>query len=81
VEVMLRDTARGGEHLPAIRHAAGALAAVTESNTGDFAVKAQEEPQPPASQKSKPSCARKIAEQFPMLQVEFVQCCRDMIAT
>jgi len=77
VEVMLRDTPevestsrRTGMQL--------GLAAVTESNTGDFAVRLKRDRSRGVAE-IETELREKIAEQFPMLQVEFVQLLQDMI--
>ena len=77
VEVMLRDTPevestsrRTGMQL--------GLAAVTESNTGDFAVKLKRDRSRGVAE-IETELREKIADQFPMLQVEFVQLLQDMI--
>jgi len=54
------------------------LAAVTESNTGDFAVKLKRNRSRGVAE-IETELRQKIAEQFPMLQVEFVQLLQDMI--
>ncbi len=77
VEVMLRDTTevestsrRTGMQL--------GLAAVTEANTGDYAVKLKRE-RNRGVEEIEADLREKIARQFPMLQVEFVQLLQDMI--
>ncbi len=77
VEVMLRDTPevestsrRTGMQL--------GLAAVTEANTGDYAVKLKRE-RSRGVDEIETELRGKIATQFPMLQVEFVQLLQDMI--
>ena len=77
VEVMLRDTPevestsrRTGMQL--------GLAAVTEANTGDFAVKLKRK-RSRGVDEIETELREKIATQFPMLQVEFVQLLQDMI--
>jgi CzcA family heavy metal efflux pump len=77
VETMLRDTPevestsrRTGMQL--------GLAAVTEANTGDFAVKLKRE-RSRSVDEIEAELREKIGRQFPMLQVEFVQLLQDMI--
>ncbi len=54
------------------------LAAVTEANTGDFAVKLKRGKRRSVDEVES-ELRDKIAKQFPMLQVEFVQLLQDMI--
>jgi multidrug efflux pump subunit AcrB len=54
------------------------LAAVTEANTGDFAVKLKRE-RDRGVDEVEAELRDKIAEQYPMLDVEFVQLLQDMI--
>jgi multidrug efflux pump subunit AcrB len=54
------------------------LAAVTEANTGDIAVKLRRQ-RDRSSDEVMSEIRGKIGEQFPMLQVEFVQLLQDMI--
>ena len=54
------------------------LAAVTEANTGDFAVKLKRERDRSVDDVTA-ELRDKIAERYPMLQVEFVQLLQDMI--
>lgn len=54
------------------------LAAVTEANTGDIAVKLRRE-RDRDSDEVMSEIRNRISEQFPMLQVEFVQLLQDMI--
>ena len=54
------------------------LAAVTEANTGDIAVKLRRE-RDRSSDEVMSEIRSRISEQFPMLQVEFVQLLQDMI--
>jgi CzcA family heavy metal efflux pump len=77
IEVMLRDTPevestsrRTGMQL--------GLAAVTEANTGDFAVKLKRDRNRGVDE-VQTELREKIGKQFPMLQVEFVQLLQDMI--
>jgi CzcA family heavy metal efflux pump len=77
IEIMLRNTPevestsrRTGLQL--------GLAAVTEANTGDFAVKFKRH-RSRSMDEIQAELREKIAKQFPMLQVEFVQLLQDMI--
>jgi CzcA family heavy metal efflux pump len=54
------------------------LAAVTEANTGDFAVKLKRE-RTRGVEEVTSELRDKIAEEYPMLEVEFVQLLQDMI--
>ncbi len=54
------------------------LAAVTEANTGDFAVKLKRN-RSRSGEEVIAEVREKIAERYPMLQVEFVQLLQDMI--
>jgi CzcA family heavy metal efflux pump len=54
------------------------LAAVTEANTGDFAVKLKRERSRNLDEVTS-ELREKIAERYPMLEVEFVQLLQDMI--
>jgi len=54
------------------------LAAVTEANTGDFAVKLKRERDRDVDEVTA-EVRDKIAERYPMLQVEFVQLLQDMV--
>ena len=55
------------------------LAAVTEANTGDIAVKLKRNREPSGRTTSSPTCATRSTKQVPMLDVEFVQLLQDMI--
>jgi multidrug efflux pump subunit AcrB len=77
VEVMLRDTPeventsrRTGMEL--------GLFAVTEANTGDFAVKLKRD-RSRGVEEIEAELRDKIGERFPMLEVEFVQLLQDMV--
>jgi multidrug efflux pump subunit AcrB len=54
------------------------LAAVTEANRGDFSVKLKRD-RDRASTKSFPTFANKVNDEYPQLDVEFIQVLQDMI--
>jgi CzcA family heavy metal efflux pump len=77
IEVMLRNT----KEVESTSRRTGmqlGLAAVTEANNGDFAVKLRKD-RSRSVDEIEAELREKISKQFPMLQIEFVQLLQDMI--